>query len=142
MLLEPLSENGRRRGVGRLWILAGAFAATTATLALALLAGSWAFNYRRYAQHERRLQRALQQQPTIGQLTAGLAEEGASILSSPKTPEELENIIVALGGKRAEGLREKAQRWGHLRVFRAADMLYFIFYDDEGVMRDFACVGA
>jgi hypothetical protein len=127
--------------VSRLWILAGAFTVTVATLALALLAGSWAFDYRRYSQHEGRMRRVLQQQPSIWQVTAGLEDEGASVLSAPETAEELEEAIAAHGGGQAEDLREKARRWGHLRVFRAADMLYFVFYDDDGVMRDFACVG-
>ena len=127
--------------MSRFWILAGAFTATAATLALALLLGAWGFDYRRYSQHEGRLKRVLEQQPTIGQVTAGLEDEGASVLSAPETAEELEEVIVAHGGERAESLRQKAQRWGHLRVFRVADMLYFVFYDDDGVMRDFACVG-
>ena len=127
--------------MSRFLILAGAFTATTATLALAFLLGAWGFDYRRYSQHEGRLQRVLEQQPTIGQVTAGLEDEGAPVLSAPKTAEELEKVIEAHGGERVEGLREKARRWGHLRVFRATDMVYFIFYDDEGVMRDFACVG-
>ena len=127
--------------MSRFWILAGAFTATAATLALAFLLGAWGFDYRRYSQHEGRLQRVLEQQPTIGQVTAGLEDEGALVLSAPETAEELEKVIVVHGGERAEGLLLKARRWGHLRVFRAADMLYFIFYDDEGVMRDFACVG-
>lgn len=127
--------------MSRFWILAGAFTVTTATLALALLAGSWAFDYRRYSLHEGRMQRALQQEPTIGQLTAGLEEEGASVLSAPENAEELDGAIAAHGGQRVGELRKKARRWGHLRVFRAADMLYFVFFDDAGVMRDFACVG-
>ena len=140
-LLEPASPDRGQRGVSRLWILAGAFTATVAILALALLAGSWAFDYRRYSQHEGRMRRVLQQQPSIWQVTAGLEDEGALVLSAPKTAEEIEETIVARGGDHAEELREKARRWGHLRVFRAADMLYFVFYDDDGVMRDFACVG-
>ena len=141
-LLEPGGRDRGPKGMSRFWILAGAFTATAATLALALMVGSWAFDYRRYSQHEGRLERVLQQQPTIGQVTAGLEDEGASVVSAPETAEEVEEVIAARGGAKANGLREKARRWGHLRVFHAADMLYFVFYDDEGVMRDFACVGA
>ena len=127
--------------MSRFWILAGAFTATAVTLALAFMLGAWGFDFRRYSQHEGRLQRALQQQPTIGQLTAGLEEEGTSIVAEPQTAEDLEEAIVTHGRERAPALRQKARRWGHLRVFRAADMLYFVFFDDEGVMRDFTCVG-
>jgi hypothetical protein len=127
--------------MSRFWILAGAFTVAVATLALALLLGAWGFNYRRYSLHEGRLQRALEQRPTIGQVTAGLEDEGATVLSAPESAEGLEEAIVAHGGASAGVLRQKARRWGHLRVFRAADMLYFVFFDDAGVMRDFQCVG-
>ncbi|MGD8897157.1 MAG: hypothetical protein PVJ73_14070 [Acidobacteriota bacterium] len=128
--------------MSRFWILAGAFAATAVTLAAALVLGSWGFNYRRFNQHETRLRRVMEQQPTIDRLTAGLEDEGAVVLSSPRTSEEVERAIARYGGDRAGALREKADRWVHLRVYHAADMIYFIFFDDEGVMRDFACVGA
>jgi hypothetical protein len=128
--------------VSRFWILAGAFAATALTLTLAFLLGSWAFDFRRYSQHEERMRRVLEQQPTIEQLTAGLEAEGASVLSSPETPEEIEKAIARFGRDRVPELRRKAARWPRVRVYRAADMLYFVFFDDQGVMRDFVCVGA
>jgi hypothetical protein len=83
----------------------------------------------------------LQQQPTIGQVTAGLEDEGATVLAAPETAEAREVTIGVHGGARSDVLREKARRWGHLRVFRASDMVYFIFYDNDGVVRDFTCVG-
>jgi hypothetical protein len=128
--------------VSRFWILTGAFSATALTLALAFLLGSWGFDYRRYSQHEGRMRRVLEQQPTIGQLTAGLEDEGALVLSSAETPEGIEEAIDTFGRARAEELRRKAARWSRVRVYRAADMLYFVFFDEEGIMRDFVCVGA
>ena len=127
--------------MSRFWILAGAVAATAVTLALAFLLGAWGFDYRRYPQHQGRLERLVAQEPTIGQVTAGLEDEGAQVLSAPQTAEEMEGAIAAHGGAQAERLRGKARRWGHLRVFQAADMVYFIFYDGDDVVQDFACVG-
>ena len=126
----------------RFWILAGAFAATAAIFGLAFLLGTWGFEYRRYSQHQRRLQRVVEQEPTIDRLTLGLAEEGAAVLAAPETPEEADRLILAHGGDRVTEMREKLERWGHLVVYRAADMLYFVFFDDDQVMRDFTCVGA
>ena len=37
-------------------------------------------------------------------------------------------------------LRAKAARYPLLRVYRAADMLYFVYFDADGLMRDFTCV--
>lgn len=127
--------------MSRLWILAGAFAATAATFGLAFFLGAWGFDYRRYMQHEKRMARVVEQEPTVDRLTAGLAEEGAAVLAAPTSPEEIERVIAAHGGDRVSEIREKAARWGHLTVYQASDMLYFVFSDDERVVRDFTCVG-
>jgi hypothetical protein len=127
--------------VSRFWTLAGAFTATAATLALALALGTWGFDFRRYSQHEGRLKRVLQQEPTMARLTAGLAEEGTVVWASPASADEREKTVAAHGGDRTAEIREKERRWGHLTVYRASDMLYFVFFDDDQVMRDFTCVG-
>jgi hypothetical protein len=127
--------------MSRLWILAGAFAVSGVTFGLALFLGGWAFDYRRHLQHEERMNRVLQQEPTVERLTAGLAEEGSSVLAAPSSADDVERAIVAHGGDRQTEIREKAGRWGHLTVYRASDMLYFVFFDDERVVRDFTCVG-
>jgi hypothetical protein len=127
--------------MSRLWIFAGAFAVTAVTFGMALFLGAWGFDYRRHLQHEERLNRVLQQEPTVERLTAGLAEEGSPVVAAPSSPNEVEEVIAAHGGDRVAEIREKAGRWGHLTVYRASDMLYFVFFDDERVVRDFTCVG-
>ena len=126
----------------RFWILLGAFVVSTGTLGLSLLLGTWAFESRRYSQHETRLRRVMEQEPTIARLTEGLANEGTTVLAAPETDEAVEIAIDTHGGAIAETMRKKARRWPRLRVYRSADMIYFIFFDDDDVMRDFACVGA
>jgi hypothetical protein len=125
----------------RVWILAGAFAAAGVIFGLVLFLGDWAFDYRRHMLHQGRMTRVVQQEPTVERLTAGLAEEGAFVLAAPSSPDEVEQAIAAHGGGRGAEIREKAGRWGHLTVYRASDMLYFVFSDDERVVRDFTCVG-
>jgi hypothetical protein len=121
-------------------VLAGAFAVTAMTLVLALVLGSLAFDYRRHSQHDIRLHRVLEQHPSIERLTQGLEEEGSPLLAAPGTAADVERTIVELGRDRGPELRQKAKRWRHLRVFAAADMLYFVFFDEEGEMRDFTLV--
>jgi hypothetical protein len=124
----------------RFWILAGAFVVTIAALTLAMLLGSASFDFRRFSQHEGRLRRVLREQPTADRLTKGLQDEGTPLLATAERPEDVERLIAAHGGKKAAAIREKARRYGQLRVFRAADMLYFVYFDADGVMRDFTCV--
>jgi hypothetical protein len=124
----------------RLWILAGALAVTLATLTLAMLLGGTAFRYRTQAQHEARLWRVMDKQPTVESLTQGLLEEKATLIAAPATREEAERVITAHGGIKSQDIRGKASRYALMRVFRAGDMFYFIFFDAAAVMRDFACV--
>jgi hypothetical protein len=126
--------------MSRFWVLVTAFTVTAATLTIALLLGSAAFDYRRYTQHQRRLERVLKQHPDVARLTRGLADEGTVLVAAPKTADEIARVIAAEKPGRREELREKVRRWGHLRVYATADMLYFVFFDGEGIMRDFACV--
>jgi hypothetical protein len=125
----------------RLWILFGAFVVSATSLGVALMLGSWTFEYRRHSQHATRLERVMEHEPTMVRLTEGLANEGTTILAAPETAEDLQVAIDTHGGAIAETIRQKARRWPRLRVYRTVDMIYFIFFDDDDVMRDFACVG-
>ncbi|HVO09266.1 MAG TPA: hypothetical protein VMX54_00820 [Vicinamibacteria bacterium] len=126
----------------RVWIVGGALVVTLGALALAMLLGSASFDYRRFSQHEGRLRKVMREAPTADRLTRALQDEGAPLLAAPRTPEEAEQVIAARGGRKLAELRQKAARYPQLRVFRAADMLYFVWFDADGVMRDFTCVSA
>ncbi len=124
----------------RLWLFAGALVVTLGALALAMLLGSASFDYRRFSQHEGRLRKVMREAPTADRLTRGLQDEGTPLLAAPATREETEQVIAARGGSKAAELRRKSERYPQLRVYRAADMLYFVWFDAAGVMRDFTCV--
>jgi hypothetical protein len=124
----------------RLWILAGALAVTLGALTLAMLLGSASFDFRRYTQHEGRLRRVMREAPTAERLTQGLRDEGTALVAAPASRGEAERVIAEHGGVKTGELRTKAARYPRLRVFRASDMLYFVFFDEQGVMRDFTCV--
>jgi hypothetical protein len=124
----------------RFWIFAGALVVTLGALTLAMLLGSASFDFRRYTVHQTRLQKVLREQPTADRLTRGLADEGTALLAVARTRVELEREASARGGKKAAEIRDKGVRHAETRVYRAGDMLYFVFFDSAGVMRDFTCV--
>jgi hypothetical protein len=126
--------------VKRFWIVAGALAVTLGALALAMLLGSASFDFRRYTVHQQRLQRVLREQPTADRLTRGLADEGTPLLAVLSTRDEVEKEATARGRKKAAEIREKSGRGAQTRVYQAGDMLYFVYFDEAGVMRDFTCV--
>jgi hypothetical protein len=124
----------------RLAILAGALAVTGGTLSLAFWLGSASFDARRFGQHNARLAKVMQQHPSSDRLTRGLEAEGTPLLVVASSAADKQRAALAHGGARAAEIRDKAARYPELRVYRAADMLYFVFFDEDGVMRDFTCV--
>ncbi len=126
--------------MSRFWIFAGALAVTIGALALAFWLGSASFDVRRYSQHNGRLASVMREKPSADRLTRGLEAEGTPLLLIAATAEDEERAAVTRGGARLAEIREKAARHAGLRVYQAGDMLYFVFFDNEGVMRDFTCV--
>ncbi len=124
----------------RFWIMAGALAVTLGALALAMVLGSASFDFRRYTVHQQRMQKVLREQPTADRLTRGLADEGTVLLAVLRSREDVGREASARGGKKAAEVREKGGRHAETRVYQASDMLYFVYFDEAGVMRDFTCV--
>jgi hypothetical protein len=124
----------------RFWILAGAAVVTLGSLTLAMLLGSASFDFRRYSQHQGRLAKVMREQPTADRLTRGLADEGTVLLAVATTRDQVEREAAARGGKKAAEIREKGGRHAETRIYQTADMLYFVYFDAAGVMRDFTLV--
>lgn len=124
----------------RLLVGLGAALATALIAWLALLLGAVGFDLRRFSQHEGRLARLVAREPTLELVERAFADEGTRRLAAPSTPGEIEAAVLAHGGARAAGVRAKARRWRTTRVFLAGDMVYFAYFDEDGVLRDFTCV--
>ena len=126
----------------RFWILAGALAVTLGALALAMLLGSASFDFRRYTEHQQppregAARAADGRPPDAGPRGRGHAAprrgRGRARSWSARPPRR--------GGQKAAEIREKARApRRRLRVYQAGDMLYFVYFDAGGVMRDFTCV--
>jgi hypothetical protein len=126
--------------VNRAGILVASVAITAGVAYLAFLLGAWGFNTRRYSQHEGRLRKLLLATPRLPQVVQAFEEEGSPLVASPAGPPELENVAAEWAGPKKDEVMAKGSRWPQVRVFRAGDMVYFIFFDRDGVMRDYAFV--
>lgn len=126
--------------LNRAAILTASVAITAGVAYLAFLLGAWGFNTRRYGQHEARLRKLLLANPRLEQVVQAFAEEGSPLVAAPADPREVEKVAAELAGPQARLVVEKGARWPQTRVFAAGDMVYFIFFDEAGVMRDFAFV--
>lgn len=132
----PAAGQGARRVVFALTA-----AAVTMLLAwLALFLGAWAFDYRRYSAHNRRLETLLTLEPRLEQVVEAFRNEGSPLLAAPEDETALRAEAARHGAAREAAVLQTGRRFRHTRVFLAGDMVYFIFFDDAGVMRAFTCV--
>ena len=138
---QLLRDPAERPGRGRLVLFAVAAAvATGVILAAALLLGAWGFNFRRHAQHQARLSRLVQRKPTLQQVDAAFRAEGTELLAAPESSDALARDVTTWGHARQEQVLARARQWKTTRVYLAGDMVYFVFFDEQAVLRDFACV--
>jgi hypothetical protein len=129
-----------RGAAPRAAILLAAVAITAGVAYLAFLIGAWGFNTRRYGQHDGRLRKLLLASPRVDQVVRAFEDEGSPLVAAPADARELEKVAAERGRDKAREVVEKGTRWGQTRVFVAGDMVYFIFFDAGGVMRDFVYV--
>jgi hypothetical protein len=125
----------------RLVIVAGSLLATGVILWLTFMLGAWGFSHRRQSFHEGRLQRLVNREPQLWQVVEGLAAEGTQLLAAPRGEEELRRLASGWDERAASEVLAKGARWPRTRVFGADDMIYVLYFDERGVLRDYSCFG-
>lgn len=113
---------------------------TAAGVVGALYLGAWAFEVRRFSTHERRLARVLTHAPTLPQLDQAFKDEGTQLLGSAEGEAGLQELARRFGGGKAAAAVAAGRRYARTRAYAAGDMLYFIHFDEKGVMRAFTLV--
>jgi hypothetical protein len=131
---EP-PERGKRAAV-----IASAILGTSLLVGLAMSLGSWGFRYRNASLHEGRLERLVERRPRIEQVVAALLEEGATPIAAATGEAELRRLAEGHGGPRGAEIVEKGRRHARTRAFRAGDAVYVLYFDADGVLRDFTCI--
>jgi len=129
-------ENRRKKRLVLFAVLG--LAPTIFALLSALYLGAFGYQIRRHTLHEGRLEKLLAEEPTLYQITEGLREK-APLLASPEDEAELERL-ASRWPARKDIILEKASHWPLMRVFDGGDMLYFIYFDAERIMRDFVYI--
>jgi hypothetical protein len=127
--------------VNRFLVVTASLVIAVGIATAALFLGAWAFGYKRYSTHQTRLEHLVALRPTLAQVVQALEAEGSPLVAAPKNDEELRRVAAERGRAKGAEVLEKGRRWGRTRVFVANDMVYFIFFDEGEVMRDFSCVG-
>jgi hypothetical protein len=108
----------------------------SALAALAFGLGTWAYEYRRLSLHEGRVRRLVERHPTLSQVRAGLAAEGASATYVP-APGEGGPLIAFMPPRHEREIMAKWDRYPKLYLFTVdGDVVYALFFDAGGVLRD------
>ncbi len=124
----------------RLVVIVGGLGGTALILWAVLMLGSWGYDTRRMSIHNARLTRLVEKKPRIELVTAGLEQEGSPLVASPRGEAELRRAAAEWGDGRAAEVLAKSPRFAATRVFQAGDAIYFLYFDEGGVLRDFTCV--
>ena len=138
----PAFEKWESTPAKRVAIALGVAAAVAiAGLGTALYLGKLGYDVRRKNLHDTRLRRILVQTPTVYQVTEGLKEK-APLVAIVESDEDLERAVSTWASDRVEDIMGKARQWPQLRLYAAGDMIYFIYFDETNIMRDYVYVSS
>jgi hypothetical protein len=129
-----------RPAVRRALILGSAAIVSLGALALALLLGAWAFEFRRLSLHEGRLKNLVEKKPSVGVASQGLRNEGWTTLAAEVEDATLTRLFGDDPPPRVEEVRAKRTRWPSVRVFGSDDLVYVLYFDADGKAADFSLI--
>lgn len=122
----------------RFWITLAAAIVSGGLLWLALALGAVGFETRKAGLHEGRLRGLLEKQPRWDAVTQAFENEGTRLLGTASGPEAIRVLVRSHAGTSAEAVLQRGLSHPHARAFRADDVVYFVFFDTDGVMRAYA----
>jgi hypothetical protein len=96
------------------------------------------YQRREFDEHRRYLQSLLARELTIAQVEAELGQEPIKVVE-PSDAKAVAKMWTDPRNSPAE-VEAKVSKWPQTRIYRKSPMLYFIYFDSEGLMRDFSCL--
>lgn len=139
-LLDAATDEPTTTARQRVAIVGLAPLATSLICLLALRLGSWAYRVRLLTSHAGRLSQLVAEKPTVGLVTQALENEKSPLLAAPESAADLDRAIATWGAERADEIRAKASHSAQTRIFRSGQVVHFLFFDQNSVLIDFACI--
>lgn len=128
--------------MSRFYIGLAALLVSGSLLWLALLLGSVGYEARKAGLHEGRLRRMLEQKPRAESVGIAFENEGTRHLGSAWGALQMRRIARRFAGADAPRIQKAGAAFAQSRVFKADDTVYFIFFDEAGVMGGYAWIRA
>ena len=126
------------RAGNRALILGAAAVVSLAALAIVLVLGAWAYNFRRLSMHEGRLANLVKKKPTVSVASVGLTNEGWSTVAADLDDATLATLFGDDPPPRVAEVRTKRAKWPTARAFTHDDLVYVLYFDAEGKAADFS----
>jgi len=104
---------------------------------LLFIGAEW-YQRRELDQHRQYLQALLAKSPSVAQVESAIGEEPIRIVA-PADAITISHVWTDPRNDPTE-IEAKVSKWPQTRIYRKSPMLYFIYFDSEGVMRDFSCL--
>jgi hypothetical protein len=123
--------------VRRVLITLAALLVSGGLLWLALAIGAVGYGTRTAGLTEGRLRGLLEKRPRADLVTQAFEDEGTSLLGSARGAEQLRRL-ARLAGRDAPRIQAAGEAFSETRAFRAGELVYFVFFDAEGVMAGYA----
>jgi hypothetical protein len=121
-------------------VLGGSLGVTALLVLLSLGLGNWAFRTRSGSLHDGRLKKALAQQPRAEQLHQALLAEGGAPVAPPSSDDELRRLAPGIAPVEISAIASRRRRWPRETVFAVPGALYFVYFAEDGTMRDYVVV--
>ena len=126
------------RAGNRALFLGAAAVVSLAALAIVLVLGAWAYNFRRLSLHEGRLANLVKKKPTVSIASQGLTNEGWSTVAADVDDSTLATLFGEAPPPRVAEVRTKRTKWPTARAFAHDDLVYVLFFDAEGKAADWS----
>ena len=126
------------RAGNRALILGAAAVVSLAALAIVLVLGGWAYNFRRLSLHEGRLANLVKKKPTVSIASQGLTNEGWSTVAADVDDSTLATLFGEDPPPRVAEVRTKRTKWPTARAFAQDDLVYVLYFDAEGKAADWS----
>ena len=128
------TEESRRR----ILFIAAGVVVTAVLVAVALGLGGWAYSFRKLSLHDGRLRRLVELRPEFDVAREGLlSEPEVSELRAPMTEADLRRVAEPFPIAQSSLAVSKRRQWAAVRAFAVQDMVYVLYLDVTGHVRDY-----
>jgi hypothetical protein len=107
-------------------------------VAIAVVLGAACHHEREIKHHREKLLRLLERKLTVVQVEAEIGEAPFRVATPIHANELAQTWTNPMNSP--EEVREKVRKWPQTRIYLKSPMVYVVYFDADGVMRDFSCL--